>query len=299
MLNNLKGVIGVVSHDAGGAEMIAHFIKNDLRQFKFTLEGPAVNVFERVIGEFPNIPLDLLVEESDVLLCGTSWNSSLENRAIYEFKEAGKYSIAILDHYVNYKERFFQNSFNQLPDEIWVTDKFAFEKALEFAGNVKLRIVGNPYLVQQKIEFQKKKSRSSEHNEAVILYLFEPISEHYQSKLKSVNTLGYDEFDAFEYFLKNIHKVAPKVLKIILRPHPSDPVGKYESLATCSNIQIEVSKNIDLLDDLALSDMVVGCESMGLLVATSIGKKVFSSIPPGGYTHDMPFTEVTFIRDLK
>lgn len=296
MIKDVSGIIGIVAHDAGGAELIAHLALNNPQNFIFSLQGPAIQVFKRVLGEIENISLEDLVTKADVLLSGTSWGSSFENSAIELFRRRNKYVIALLDHYVNYRERFINNNFSELPDEIWVTDEFALKKVLEFSGETKVEVVGNPYLDYQiKSYFSKIEGAPEEHANNV-LYLFEPIAKHVRDWTKE--DLRYDEFTAFSYFLENLGKCAPKATRITLRPHPSESNFKYSSLTQTENPIITISSNLNILDDLIHADVVVGCETMGLILAAAVGKKVFSSIPPGGYTHDMPFVGISFIRDI-
>jgi len=296
LIKDVHGLIGIVAHDAGGAELIAHLVLNDSHNFIFSLKGPAIKVFERVLGEVENISLEDLVIKADTLLSGTSWESSFENTAIQLFRRNNKYIIAFLDHYVNYKERFIHNNFSGLPDELWVTDEFALKKALEFSGEIKVEVVGNPYLDYQVRSYFSKTESMPERDAIEVLYLFEPITKHVTDRAKE--DLGYDEFTAFNYFLENLDKFLPRTARITLRPHPSESNLKYVDLTQTEHPVVAMTSNLDILDDLIHTDVVVGCETMGLILAGAVGKKVFSSIPPGGYTHDMPFAGITFIRDL-
>ena len=296
MIKDVHGLIGIVAHDAGGAELIAHLVLRDSGKFIFSLQGPAVKIFERVLGEIDNKSLEDLEINADVLLCGTSWGSSLENLAIQLFLSRNKPIIAFLDHYVNYRERFIHGNFSELPDEFWVTDEFARQKVLELSSDIKVEIVGNPYLEYQVASYFSKIQRVPELDAIEVLYLFEPITMHVIERAK--DDLGYDEFTAFGYFLENLSKCAPGAVRITLRPHPSEPHDKYVHLTKTKDPIITITTNSDILDDLTRADVVVGCETMGLVLASALGKTVFSSIPPGGYTHDMPFLGITFIRDL-
>ena len=60
-------------------------------------------------------------------------------------KQKGISTIGVIDHWVNYKERFVLNGVELLSDEIWVTD----DEAL---------ILAKKYL--RKLKFSKKKSIS-------------------------------------------------------------------------------------------------------------------------------------------
>ena len=74
-------MIGVVGHDAGAMEIISSHIRRQGLDCCFCLEGAAVNVVARKLGAVPLLPLEVLVVQSDWLLCGTSFLSDLEWRA--------------------------------------------------------------------------------------------------------------------------------------------------------------------------------------------------------------------------
>ena len=37
--------------------------------------------------------------------------------------------ISVIDHWINYKKRFFRNNKIFFPDELWVTDNYAYKIA--------------------------------------------------------------------------------------------------------------------------------------------------------------------------
>ena len=114
-------LVGIVCHDAGGAEIVSSYVvRNNLRA-GYYLKGPATSIFERKLGIIKNSDsLFDLVKNSDWLLCGTGWQSDLEWSLIQEAKKQGKKVISFLDHWVNYQERFTRNNNKYLPDKIWV-----------------------------------------------------------------------------------------------------------------------------------------------------------------------------------
>ena len=75
-------MICVVSHDAGGAEIISSHIRRSSLDCNYVLAGPALKIFERKLGPIPLNSLEDGLQKSDSLLCGTSWQSDLEWRAI-------------------------------------------------------------------------------------------------------------------------------------------------------------------------------------------------------------------------
>ena len=116
----------VVSHDAGGAEILSSYVKREKPNVVFALAGPAERIFKRKLGQIENKPLIDAINAADVLLCGTSLPSAHERNAIRIAKEMKLHSIAFLDHWINYPDRFKEGAKLLLPDEIWTVDERAF-----------------------------------------------------------------------------------------------------------------------------------------------------------------------------
>ena len=122
-------MIGVVSHDAGGAEIISSWLKNHNKEFISCLKGPALDIFSRKFKNLENLEIEQAVTNSDFLLCGSSWKSTIENKALTIAKSKNIKSAVYLDHWVNYEERFIYKEKFVFPDEIWVADKYALKIA--------------------------------------------------------------------------------------------------------------------------------------------------------------------------
>ena len=110
------------------------------------LDGPAVGIFQRKLGHCDLLGLNKAVEQSDWLLCGTSWASGLERNAIKMARLVGKKTVAFLDHWVNYHERFQVDGVCCYPDEIWVGDQYAYDLAEKIFSDVPILLRTNPYV---------------------------------------------------------------------------------------------------------------------------------------------------------
>ena len=104
--------IGIFCHDAGASEIVSHWantVKN-LYNFDFYLKGPAVSIFERNLNfkheNKSGETIENFIKSNETILCGTSWQSNLEKIAMLKAKELDRKIIVVLDHWVNYKERF-------------------------------------------------------------------------------------------------------------------------------------------------------------------------------------------------
>ncbi len=51
-------MIAVISHDAGGAEILSSYVSRNKLRYKLILEGPAVTIFKRKIKNVETIELN-------------------------------------------------------------------------------------------------------------------------------------------------------------------------------------------------------------------------------------------------
>ena len=291
--------IAIVCHDAGGAEQISSWLieNNQLFSYLFVIQGPAIKIFNKKGISGRNVSLYDAIKISDLVLCGTSWQSDLEINAIILSNKLKKKVISFIDHWVNYRERYIMDDNIFLPDEIWVSDQFAFERAKLIFHDIPVILQDNYYLMYEKKRYSNmsisyKESIISNSNN--VLYIGEPIAAHANKKL-FMNELGYDEYTAFDYFMGNRHKIASSIEKIIIRPHPSQKASDYEWVYNKYNKNsIIISNEIELVNDLINVDYVVGCESMAMVIALYVGKDVYSSIPPQGRKCVLPQSDIKF-----
>lgn len=295
--------ICVVSHDAGGAEVVSNWVKQNYEGFKFSfaLDGPALNIFSKnlntKIKKMENIAKQ--IKKSDIILCGTSWQSELEKNAIKMGKMFNTESIAILDHWVYYKERFIDKNFElQTPDQIWVCDKEAFKIAKSIFKKVKIVQIQNPYIYSIKKELEKLSSNIANKNPNSILYVCEPTKAQAKLHYGDENAHGFTEETALTYFLRNINKVQSDKEEIIIRPHPSEEMRKYQWVYDFKLPNLVVRKKESLLEEIICSKLVVGCESMAMVIALEVGKRVLCSIPPEGRRCSLPHDAIQSLDSI-
>ena len=102
--------VGIVCHDAGGAEVLSEWLLQSGLPFYASLAGPAVNIFQRKFEEYNNTTLEILLSQCDWILCGSSWQSDLEKVAVKRSLALGIFVAVCLDHWVNYEDRFINNN---------------------------------------------------------------------------------------------------------------------------------------------------------------------------------------------
>lgn len=289
----------VVSYDAGGAEIVSSYVRQRNLACKFVLAGPALKIFERKLGRIEQMPLDDALRQSDRLLCGTSWQSDIEWRAIELARSLGKPSAAFLDHWVNYRERFVRGGETHLPDEIWVGDALAGDMARALFPGLTVKLIDNPYFQDMRRDLENiRRSPKAEAGSARILYVCEPLREHALREHGNERHWGYTEEDALRYFLANLDALGMPIECIVLRPHPSESPEKYDWAMKEYPLPIVRGGGKTLFEEVVDADVVVGCESMALVVGLLAQRRVLSCIPPGGRPCVLPQTEIESLQAL-
>lgn len=292
--------VALISHDAGGAELLASYTAQHKLDCRYVLTGPAVNVFNRRIGSCRVSTVQEALAVCDWCLCGTSWQSDLEWLAFAEAKRAGKRAIAFLDHWINFQERFIRNGIQHLPDEIWVADEYAEELALQCFPGMAIRLVPNPYFIDLKKQISELMGKQPKGDEAgkTVLFVSENISDGERLLHGDERHRGYTEFDAIQYLIENLNVLDGRIKKVVIRPHPSDPIGKYAHLAGRYPDVVEVSGGNSLIEEIAGAEIIAGCQSMALVVGLMAHKVVVSCIPPDGQACLLPQEDVVHLKNL-
>ena len=281
----------VVCHDAGAANLvIAALLETNRRDWRAYMQGPAKKIWE---SAFPEVVLydsiEQAIEGSELLFSGTGWASEVEHESRRVAKSKTLKSIAVIDHWVNYAERFIRNGEQILPDEIWVTDKHALELALGLFPEVPVLQVPNYYLEKQLRDITLLDKACSPE----LLYILEPIRSNWGRNIPG-------EFQALEYFISKLPQLGiPEETVICLRPHPSDLEGKYKDwMKLHSNMNIKLDDSISITESLGRAKWVAGCESYALVLALMAGRKVYCSLPPWAPLCRLPHIGLIQLREL-
>ena len=296
MIKLNDGHIAIVAFDAGAAEQIFAWLESGLlrtEMCKFYLKGPAERSFKALNKNLICQSLEDALKDAEVLLSGTGWSSSLEHDARIIAKKRGITSIAVIDHWVNYPERFVRNDLKVLPDIIWVTDKHAYCEASKHFPGIKIIEQKNHY-IQSKLDEILSQNVHKEKNVTNVLYLLEPIRDTWASE----GVPG--EFQALDFFMNSIPKLGlGDKFNIILRPHPSDPKNKYDSWLNSLNVSnIHIDNKKDLASMLAWSDVVVGCETYAMALALAARKRVISSLPKHAHNCRLPHDKIERLNQI-
>ena len=299
LMNHNSSPIGIVSHDAGGAEILSSYVRQQGLACIYCVEEPARSVFARKLGHVESVSIEEIVERSDRILCGTSFLSDLEWRALGLARQAAKRSVSMLDHWVNYRQRFLRHGEWHFPDEVWVGDELGAGLARAAMPEIKVIIVPNAYVQDIEREFAAIPVPQRGNQAGTrILYVCEPLREDGLALYGNELFWGYTEEDALRYFMSNVSCLAEQIDRIVVRPHPQESRDKYNWVTHEFDLPIVSGENKTLLEQLVVSDVVVGCASMAMVIGLIVGKRVVSCIPPGGKASPLPHPAIEKMRDL-
>ena len=287
----------VVTHDAGGAEVIAAFVKRHAKkmQFRVYAAGPSVKVFKRLslptrLIKDTKASIHAAVEKNtDVdmaLLPMPGWMTKIEIRALEEAKKAGLKAVVYIDSWIRYKERFGyaeKNWRQNLPDEFWAGDNYALKLAKKAYPKIPVRFVRNEYFeaIKKRYKILKKESPNKTKT-PVILFLSAP-------ELTSR--------DIFEELIAHLVHTSRHVLRV--RFHPADDTKRYDKIIKQHKVvRVEKSTEKDIVRDIARARIVIGTETVAMVAAVLVGKKVISILPKRQKSY-LPFPQITRVHRVE
>jgi len=290
--------VAIVSHDAGGAEILSSWLNRSHCLASVVVAGPAEAIFRRKCPQAEFLPLDEAMAKSAWLLCGTGWQSSFERKAIARGRELGKKTVAFLDHWVNYRERFDESGSSVLPDEIWVGDQDAERIARALFTETPVLLQQNPYLQDLLVEIEQLQVEKAISASKKVLYVCENVVDHARLQYGDERYWGYTDYDALLFFLKHISALGEAIEAVTIRPHPSEQAEKYHWVTKLNSLPIKIGGKQTLLKEILEADIVVGIQSMAMVVGLLARKRVISSIPPGGHPCQLPQKNIEHMNNL-
>lgn len=295
---DLQSPLVVACHDAGAANLIAAWLRSWRSEIRLCLAGPAAELWRRLNPDAELLPLGRGLNGASTLLSGTGWASEHEHEARKQAQNLCIRSIAVVDHWVNYRERFIRHEELILPNELWVADAYAKAKAQHCFPGMPVRELPNVYLqglVDDVISCGYVPPAEKPGN---VLYILEPIRRDWGASERQ--DARPSELQAFEYFLAYLERLHAADAHIVLRPHPSDQAGKYDDWPVrFVNLDLKIDAATPLAHQIAWADWVVGCESFALVAALEAGRIVYSSLPPWAPPCSLPHRELRHIRHLQ
>jgi len=283
----LRTPFAVVCHDAGAANLILPWIAAD-RSVRLlpAMAGPAESLWRARFPAIATLPVREAVSQASAVLTGTGWASDLEHLARRMARSLRLPTVAVIDHWVNYRERFRRDGEEVLPDEIWVTDDHALAIAREEFGGIPVRLKPNLYL-----EEQLASAPPLDEADQDVLFVGEPVRADWGR-----GTSG--EVQAFDHFMTHRTELGiPPRASIRVRRHPADPPEKYVALIG-RHPGVRLDRSRDFASALAGVRWVVGLESYALVVALRAGRIAISALPPWAPPCRLPHREIIRLTTL-
>ncbi len=286
-------MIGVISHDAGGAEVLSSWIKENPGDYLLLLGGPAKEIFrKKLYKQYPHITDVADLTACKKTICSSGWQTDFEKKGIQFSLNNSVHTSVVLDHWNFYKERLIYEGKELIPHEIWVMDQ---ESELIARNELKCKNISikTNYYLNDSINEIAQLSKKNSNQKKTFLYLCDPIKDFANQFNIPESFWGYDEIDAINYFLKNITFFDNSFDELLLRKHPSESDEKY---TWALSDKVKLSRDRSLHEDIAYSEMIFGCETYAIALAFKSGKDVLYTIPPEGRRSLIPYN-IEYLSD--
>jgi hypothetical protein len=265
------------AHDPGGANMlvpVTGLARSRGHDAFFLAKGPAFDIWEKTGEKIVSPDLDAGVLERevsrvapDVLVTGTGF-SDLEPTLWRVAKNMGVPSLAAIDTWVNLRQRFSMADGTEIQPEIISVVDQEMKEAIENEGwsTARLKIVGQPHLEARVGQITDSRKGRSANEPPVLVFFSEPRRQDDERVGKET---GFDQFSVAKALLEAVEKVSSS-LRIIIKPHPRDNEGEWQSWLLGRSKMPGVS--LALAEDetdrlLAICDGVIGMTTMVLFEA--------------------------------
>lgn len=285
------GIPSLVIQDAGAG--------NHMRSWMRAWSGVRVHEIDpRISRSRANDPTELerlheCLEGGDWVLVGTG-RSPITQTAMRLGKAQGKMVLAVVDHWVNYRERFDLLAASALPDAVLVTDTFALaqvQSELPWATPI---LWPNQLAVDLEGATQRYEVRARSKLPSKILVLGEPTrgeveDAENQPEGRFVQSLP-DTLGELGIRLHECH--------VELRLHPSESDYKYERVLQGLNLPLTVvnAAERNITEAIAVADTLIGLTSYALFLGWSVGKPTWSVAESMGLRDPFPPNTVRQLR---
>jgi hypothetical protein len=299
-------ILAAVCGDAGGAAAVAPVIEALQRRKLATVRLLAYRqacdlwvqrglAFETIPDHFPAAATEVLRQVAPaVLLTGTSMNPLMhESRFIEAARDLGIPSIAVLDSWVNYSERFRlpEGHRRTLPDRIAIMDERAMREMIAEGFDPAIIVVtGQPAfddLTAYRVAFSAERRRQVRarfgvgDGDLMALFVSQPFSVLYGTSADSAY-LGFDEHSVLRLLTRSLEHVAmvqTRSITLVVRLHPREDDGSHGVLIS-DHVRIVTSSGGDGREEALGADLVTGMNS-ALLIEACYLQCVTMSLQPG------------------
>jgi len=279
--------IVIIGNDQGGAVALAAIL-NQLashHEVHVMASGPAYDLWQHNAVKLERmddataqaIQSRLQDIQPDLVVTGTSHYSELERSAWIAAKALGIPSLAVVDAWVNFPERFTRLSDNVLvhPDAVATIDDNTSNQVSALLGDkIRCHVTGHPHL-EGIVEKHKKRGHHKRANDITkVMFFSNPVygDEHEEGSY-------HDQFDAIE-FLFNACEASQTPLMLGIKPHPREPMDRWDAWAQEHKdafdrgwVRFESGYSEPLIED---ADIVSGITSMALVEGALMDKALLS-----------------------
>lgn len=283
----LGAPLAIVANDAGAANIILAWVsEKDLPDIRAVMTGPAADLWKARFGDAPCASsIDEALDGAATLLSGTGWASDLEHRARKAARALVLPSVAVIDHWVNYPDRFIRNGETVLPDLVWVTDSYALAEARRALPGTPSEERPNLYLSSQADAAGPVPPAGD------VLFVTEPARSDWGRGRAG-------EFQALDYFMAHREAAGLGARRVRVRPHPSDPAGKYDAWLS-ANPGTALDRSPDMASGLRSASTVVGMNSFAMVIALAAGRQTICALPPWAPPCRLPHEGVFHLSGLR
>lgn len=281
--------------DAGGAQALTPVIRQLSAMEGMTVDcrayAAAASLWSAA-GFQPKPPEPLEVRGMDRVLLGTTVGpEQWELEAIRRARTERVRTLAVLDSWVHYRERFLARDGSLcLPDTIAIMDEQAkTEMIVEGFPSFRLAVTGQPAFDQlAAYEAPEPRAEARERlrawagyreEERCVLYVSQPLSQFF-----SRESLGFHETEVLLAVTETLEQLLERRgtrATLLVKPHPRETLGAAgipHSVSRRLEVRLAPAE-FDRLDLVVGSDLTVGMNSMLLMEACFLGQPVVSYQP--------------------
>lgn len=204
-----------------------------------------------------------------LIITGSPLGNTLDKQMIKFGKKNKIFTIQVIEHWTNFKERFVYNKKILYPDLIFVNDRIAYNLALKAKiPKKKIKIMGN--IEYEYLSNKNKNNLNLKKKTNKILFISENIKG---STIKISKEYKLNEFETIKKILENI----PDNCELIIKAHPSENIKRYGIFSKYGNVK--VIKNMNFQDMIKIPKKIIGIKS-ALLLKLSIFRSDIISFRP-------------------
>lgn len=305
-MSDVTRSVVVVSGDPGGAAALAPVLARLRRERRIV---PKVLAYREAIAIWgrEDLPFDELSDATSedaaarilatsgakALLVSTSVNTvDLEKRFVAAARRVGVPSIAVLDFWSNYVERFsdIRGALTHVPDLVAVMDDWAKSEMIGLGFDPdQLVVTGQPafdvlpalragFTVDQRDRIRRGLRVPS--GAVLVAFVSQPIAALYGSEPADPSFLGFTEAGVLAELLRSLSQVSKRGLRVVLAilPHPREDPKTFEG-ASSRDVDVVVSLKESSRQVVMSCDLVVGMNSVLLVEACYLGCPTVSLQP--------------------